>query len=152
MGFGAGSFGGQSFGGDPIVFAGDYVPADPPSAVRFDPRSGDLLLDTAGRTDDMGTVEQQVALAFSAPRGAILHAPDVGHDFMTLPRLGQVPLDAEIDRRAKLATPFDQLLRAGTVVLDGVDKQHPKDTETNLVIRWHKAGEQQQRTTPVGTR
>lgn len=153
MAFGSGSFGGTVLGGDPPLFSGEYQRVAPPPAAYFDPLSREFLLDDEGRYRDMGTVEQQVALSFAVPRGSLAHAPDVGHDFLTLPRLGQAALEAEIDRRARIASPFAQLLAAGTVELVGViEKAFPKDTEFRLGISWRKTGETQTRTTPIGAR
>lgn len=153
MHFGTGLFGGMPFGADPPTFGAEYQRVAPPAAVYFDPKSRDFLLASDGRYIDMGTVEQQVALSFSIPRESLAHAPEIGHDFLTLPRLGKAALDAEIDRRAKLASPFDRLLRDGVVEFVGaIEKQHPKDTETRLAIAWRLTGVPVVRTTVVGPR
>lgn len=151
MAFGSGPLGGMPIGVDPPTFGPEYQRVAPPAAVYFDPRTGDFRQDAAGRILNMGTVEQQVALAFSVTRRSVKHAPDVGHDFLALPRVHGARLDAAIDRAARQATPFDRLLADGLVELLGVEKTHPKDTETRLVVHWRKTGTTTVRNTPVGT-
>lgn len=129
-----------------------YVPGGPPAAIKLDTRARDAVLDADGKFEDMGTIEQQVAIAFGYARGSLKHAPNVGHDFLTLPRTSRANLDAEIDRRARVASPFDQLLAAGTVELVSVVKQHPKKTETRIAITWRKTGDTSTRITFVGNR
>jgi len=129
-----------------------YVPAGPPAAIKLDLENHDATLDEDGHFEDMGTIEQQVALSFGYARGSIKHMKSVGHDFLDMPRLARAPLDAEIDRVARLASPFDQLLATGKVELLGVAKQHPKTTESRIAIEWRKTGETQVRTTTVGSR
>jgi len=132
------------------TFLDPYTHKSAPAALKIDLRNRDLKQGSDGHIEDMGTIEQQVALAFGIPRGSLKHSPNIGHDFMTLPRLAQAALDAEIDRRAQNATPFDQLLAAGKVELISISKQHPKTTETRLSIQWRKVGDVTVRTTPVG--
>ncbi len=153
MGFGADGFGGAAFGADPPTFGPQYERVAPPAAVYFDPLSHEFLLDSEGRYREMTPVEQQVAISFSVPRGHLAHAPNVGHDFLTLPRLGRAALDVEIDRRARLASPFDRLLADGTIEIVGViGKTHPKDTESGITIQWRLTGDTTTRTTTVGSR
>jgi hypothetical protein len=151
-GFGSSTFGAGGFGVDPVSFGPDYQRVAPPAAAYFDPLTRDFLLDAEGRTRDMGTIEQQVALAFATPRGKLAHAKTIGHDFLDLPRFSGAKLDAEIDRFARRASPFDSLLSRGLVeLLPPIDKLHPKDTETRLAISWRKTGETAVRTANVVT-
>lgn len=128
------------FCGEPEITTLAYEPVAPPAAVTFDPASGDFLLDADGRYEEGESIEEQVTLSFAAPRGSLKHAPEIGHDFLTLPRVSGARLDAEIDRAAVRATPFDRLLAAGRVEFLGCTKVHPKNTETRLAIRWRKTG------------
>lgn len=150
--FGVGApFGSTPFGLGPQVFATPYVPADLPGAVQLDPLTRDAPLDSDGHYGAMGTIEQAVVISFTIPRGSLRHSPTTGHDFLTLPRLSRVKLDAEIDRRAAQASPFDQLIAAGLVELVRVVKNHPKATETGLLIEWRRMGTARVEETPVGT-
>lgn len=134
------------------TFLDPYVEKRPPAAIKLDVKTRDHRQDADGHIEDMGTVEQQVALAFGYPRGSLKHSPTTGHDFLTLPRVHGAALDAEIDRRARIATPFDELLASGEVELVSIEKQHPKSTETRLAISWRKIGETTVRSTAVGGR
>lgn len=151
MGAGSSSAGAMPAGYDPLVTLAPYKPGGPPSAIKLDLRNKDAVLDADGKYEDMGTIEQQVALAFGYPRRSLKHKPEIGHDFLTLPRVHGAALDAEIDRRARIATPFDQLLADGLVELLGVEKRHPKTTETGIAILWRKTGEVGVRRELVGT-
>lgn len=152
MPFGSGPLGSMPIGVDPPTFGPEYQRVAPPPAAYFDPRTGDFLQDEAGRILDMGTTEQQVALSFAIQRRSLAHDRTVGHDFLDMPRVHGEKLKAEIRRRARLASPFDALLASGRVELLGVESEHPKDTESRMLIRWKLAGDNQERTAAVGTR
>lgn len=144
--------GAAGFGTDDVPTPPAYVPADPPRAVYFQPRIGDFLLDPSGRYRELDPIDLDVILAFSTPRGSLLHAPEVGHDYLSLRPLWGAALDAEITRLASLATPFDKLLAAGKVFLLGVTAFHPKNTESDIVIQYSKIGNTQPLEVAVVTR
>jgi len=129
-----------------------YTPSTAPAAIRLDVKNRDASLDSSGRYEDMGTIEQQVAIAFAHPRGSLKHSPNTGHDFLDLPRVVGAELDAAIERAAKQATPFDRLLASGKIEFLGISSQHPKRTESRVVIEWRKTGDTTTRTALVGTR
>ena len=137
--------------GEPIETTTRYLPVAPPAAVRFDPLSRDFLLDADGRYQALEPVDQQVVLSFSVPRGKLKHAPEVGHDFLTLPRVTGAKLDAAIERAAREATPFAELLARGDVVFRGVTTKHPKSTESRIVVMYSKVGDPKVRSVPVGS-
>jgi len=151
VGIGAAPAGSTPAGLDAQTFLTPYVPKAPPAAIKLDIFERDAVLDADGHFENMGTIEQQVAISFAYPRGSIKHSKTTGHDFMDLPRLARAPLDAEIERRARQASPFDALLRDGKVELLKVTTQHPKTTESRIAITWRKTGDTAQRTAIVGT-
>lgn len=143
--------GGAPLGSNPQTFATPYRPGAPPAAIRLDLLNRDATLDEDGRHEDMGTIEQQVALAFSCARGTLKHAPLVGHDFFDIGRMSRARQDAAFARAAVRATPFDRLLRDGLVEFLSIETTHPKSTEARFVIRWRKTGAARVETTPVGS-
>lgn len=136
MPFGTDPFGATLLGGALPTGSLAYAPSGAPEAVFFDPEAKDFVQDDEGHLEGTTNEDQQVVLAFSVPRGALKHAPEVGHDFMTLPRYSGARLDAEIERRATLATPYDRLLAAGKVRHLGVVIKHPKDTESRIAVKY----------------
>lgn len=139
------------FCGEPVELTTPYLPVAPPEAVRFDPLTRDFLLDDEGRYEELEPVDQQTVISFSVPRGHLKHAPHVGHDFLTLPRLTGARLDAEIERRAQQATPFADLLKSGAVVFRGVEVRHAKNTESRIVVKYSKPADPTVRSVRVGT-
>lgn len=134
------------------TLSASYTPSSAPAAIRLDVRSRDAALDSIGRYEDMGTIEQQVAISFAYPRGSLKHSPSVGHDLFKIDRVVGAELDAAIERAARQASPFDRLLAAGKVEFIKVSAQHPKNTESRVAIEWRKTDETTTRTTLVGSR
>lgn len=144
--------GSAPLGLSPQTLATPYVHGGPPSAIRLDPATRDAPLDENGRYEDMGTIEQAVAISFAAPRRSLKHAPNVGHDLMAVGRGSRAKRDAELRRAAARATPFDRLLRDGLVELVGVETfPGSKSTEARIAIRWRKTGATRSELTPVGS-
>jgi hypothetical protein len=127
-----------------------YQEALAPEAIKLDLPAGDAVLDERGRYDGVTTVEQQIALAFGVPRGSLKHAPEVGHDFMTLPRANKSTLQIEIQRRAPRATPVDRLIEAGEMEIVSVHSEHPKSTESRIIVRYRLRNEREPRSIIVG--
>jgi hypothetical protein len=121
-----------------------------PEAIKLDLRDGDAVLDSTGRYEGVTTVEQQIALAYGAPRGRLKHAKEVGHDFLTLPRTNREGLQRELERRAPLATPVDRLIAAGEVEIVSVRSEHPKRTESRIVVSYRLRNEREPRSIIVG--
>lgn len=152
MPLGATPFGYGPFGETVEAASVTYEPLPPPPAILFDPYVRDAVLDADGRFEEMDVVDQQVVLSFAIPRGSVKHAPEVGHDFMTLPRVFGKALEDEVKRRAALASPFDRLVKAGEVNIVAVTLQNPKKTESRIAISYRKRGETQTRSATVGTK
>lgn len=121
-----------------------HIPAPP--AIKLNLRVGDAVMSTTGRYMPSLPVEQQVALAWGVPRGRLAHAPEVGHDFLTLPRLNESGLRAEIQRRVPLATPVDRLIAAGEIEIISIRSEHPKTTESRLIVTYRLRGASQTQT------
>lgn len=151
MHFGAGYFGTSPFGADTDEASVRYLPVPPPPAIFLNPLTRDAEIDSLGRIRGMTPFDQQVAISFMVPRGTVKHAKEIGHDFLTLPRVTGAALQAECERRAAAATPFDRLLASGAATLLGVDVTNPKRTEAGIVIRYKKRGEKTVRSIEVGS-
>lgn len=151
----------MAFGGDPFGYGpfGEivetpsvrYEPVPPPAAILIDLEARDAVLDADGRYEGTDPIDQQVALSFGVPRGSIKHAPDLGHDFLTLPGVTGDRLRVECERRAAAATPFADLLTSGAVELVSVTHQEPKRGEVRIAIAYKKRGETRVRTAVVGS-
>jgi hypothetical protein len=85
-------------------------------------------------------VEQQAAIAWGVPRGRLAHAPEVGHDFLTIPRLNEAGVRAEIQRLVPLASPIDKLIADGEIEILSIQSQHPKRTESRIVVHYRLRG------------
>ncbi len=151
MPFGADPFGAGLFGDEPEQSTVRYVPVAPPAAIFLDAFGRDAVLDELGRFLGMDTDDQQVAISFMVARGTAKHAPEVGHDFMTLPRITGAPLQAECERRAAAASPFDTLLASGAAKLLSVTVVQPKRGEARITISYQKRAETIARSIDVGT-
>jgi hypothetical protein len=123
-----------------------YAPIPPPPAIKLNLRIGDAVLTTTGRYMASLPTEQQIALAWGVPRGRLQHAPEVGHDFLSLPRANQAALEAEIQRRVPLANPVDRLLASGEMEIISVRSHHPKSTESRIVVTYRLRGSSANRT------
>jgi hypothetical protein len=135
---GAGQFpaGSGPAGGAPITAGSLLAPRNPPAAIYLDGASKDALVDPDGFWVEMDPIDQQVVTTFTTPKGALKHAPEIGHEFMSLPRKTGTALDNELRARAARAEPFATLLSKGTVVLDAVYITRQKTGETNIVIQY----------------
>jgi hypothetical protein len=127
-----------------------YQPVLAPEAIKLDLRAGDAVLDESGRYDGVTTLQQQVAIAYGVPRGKLKHAPHIGHDFLTLPRLNRAGLQEELRRLAPLATPVDRLIARGLLEIVSVESEHPKLTESRIIVSYKLAGEREPRSIYVG--
>jgi hypothetical protein len=121
-----------------------------PEAIKLDVFNGDAVLDAYGRYDGVTTVQQQVALAYGVPRGSLAHAPEIGHDFLKLPRVNREGLEQEIQRLAPLATPVNKLIARGQMVIIAVHSEHPKRTESRIIVTYRLAGDKEPRSIFVG--
>lgn len=151
MPFGVNEFGPGKFGRQLDQTATQFQPFPPPAAILIDPLARDAVLDENGRVLGMDADDQKVVLSFSVPRKSVRHASNVGNDFATMPPLSGAALQAECERRAAAATPFDSLIASGRVTLLGVSITRPKPGETRIVVRYKKLGQSQVRSVIVGT-
>jgi hypothetical protein len=123
-------------GGMPIAPGSLLAPRSPPAAIYLDLASKDALVTPDGFWAEMDPIDQQVVTTFGTAKGSLKHAPEIGHEFRSLPRKTGTALDNEIRARAERAEPFATLLSKGLVRLDAVYIARQKSGESNIVIQY----------------